>query len=141
MAPQDPKLALLKSIPLFARLGSRELERLGQLFDEVDVPAGKVLMRQGQTGGEMFVVAGGRLAVERNGAHVADRGPGDVVGEIALLSEGPRTATVTATEPSRLFVLGHREFHTLMDEQPGIRLQILDGLAHRIRALEVDAAH
>jgi len=62
MAPKDPKLALLGSIPLFARLGARELQRLGELFDQVDVPAGKVLMRQGQTGGEMFVVAGGRLA-------------------------------------------------------------------------------
>ena len=141
MAPQDPKLVLLKSIPLFGRLGSRELERLGQLFDEVDVPAGQVLMRQGQNGAEMFVVASGRLSVERNGALLADRGPGDVIGEIALLSEVPRTATVTATEPCRLFVLGHREFHTLMDEQPGIRLQILDGLARRIAALEIDAAH
>ena len=141
MAPKDPKLALLGSIPLFAHLGARELQRLGELIDQIDVPAGKVLMRQGQTGGEMFVVASGRLAVERDGVHVVDRGPGDVVGEIALLSEGPRTATVTATEPCQLFVLGHREFHSLMNEQPALRLQILDGLAQRIRALEVDAAH
>ena len=137
MAPTDPKLALLGSIPLFARLGARELRRLGELFDQVDVPAGKILMQQGQTGGEMFVVAGGRLAVERDGVHIADRGPGDVVGEIALLSEGPRTAT----EPCQLFVLGHREFHALMNEQPALRLQILDGLAQRIRASEIDAAH
>ena len=141
MAPKDPKLELLRSIQLFARLGPREIERLGQLFDEVDVPAGKVLMRQGQSGGEMFVVATGRLAVERDGVHIADRGPGDVIGEIALLSEGPRTATVTTAEACQLFVLGHREFHTLMNEQPAFRLQILDSLARRIRALEVDAAH
>lgn len=141
MAPADPKLALLKSIPLFARLGSREIGRLGELFDEIDVAAGKVLMREGETGGEMFVVASGRVAVERAGVSIADRGPGDVIGEIALLSEGPRTATVTTTEPCRLFVLGHREFHALMNEQPALRLQILDGLATRIRALEIDAAH
>ncbi len=141
MSPTDAKLELLRSIPLFSRLNSRQIERLGQLFDEVDVPAGQVLMREGQTGGEMFIVASGRLTVERNGAHIADRGPGDVVGEIALLSEGPRTATVTTTEPCQLFVLGHREFHSLMDEQPAFRLQILDGLARRIRASEVDAAH
>lgn len=141
MASTDPKLVLLRSIPLFAKIGERELQRLGQLFDEVDVPAGKVLMRQGQTGGEVFVVATGRLAVERNGVAIADRGPGDVIGEIALLSEGPRTATVTATEPCQLLVLGHREFHSLMDEQPALRLQILEGLASRIRALEEDAAH
>ncbi|MBI2763307.1 MAG: cyclic nucleotide-binding domain-containing protein [Chloroflexi bacterium] len=141
MAPADPKLALLKSIPLFARLDSRELQRLGQLFDEVDVPAGRVLMQQGHLGGEVFVLASGGVRVERNGIAIADRGPGDVIGEIALLSEGPRTATVTTTEPCRLLVLGHREFHSLMDEQPALRLQILEGLAGRIRALEGDAVH
>jgi len=141
MAPKDPKLELLHSIPLFSRLGSRDIERLGQLFDEVQVPTGQVLMRQGQNGAEMFVLASGRVSVERDGRVIAERGPGEVLGEISLLSEGPRTATVMATEPCRLFVLGHREFHALMDEQPAIRLQILDGLAHRIRALEADAAH
>lgn len=141
MAPTDPKLDLLHSIPLFARLGQRELERLGQLTDEIDVPAGKVLMRQGEHGAEMFVVASGRIAVERDGRRIAERGAGEVVGEIALLSEGPRTATVTTTEPSRLFVVGHREFHALMDEQPSIRLHVLDELARRLRALEIDAAH
>jgi CRP-like cAMP-binding protein len=141
MAPNDPKLELLRSIPLFARLGTRDIERLGQLFEEVDVPAGKVLMRQGQSGGEVFVVASGRVAIERDERLIAERGPGDVIGEIALLSEGPRTATATTTEPSRLFVLGHREFHTLMSENPAFQLAILDGLARRIRALEVDAGH
>ncbi len=141
MAPKDPKLELLHSVALFAGLGQRELERLGQLTDEIDVPAGKVLMRQGEHGDEMFIVASGGITVERDGRRIAERGPGMVVGEIALLSEGPRTATVTATEASRLFVIGHREFHELMDEQPAIRLQILDELARRIRALEIDAAH
>ena len=141
MAPKDPKLELLRSIPLFAHLGSHEIERLGQLFDEVDVPAGKVLMRQGQPGSEVFVVASGRLAIERDGKVIADKGAGEVIGEIALLSEGPRTATVTTTEPSRLFVLGHREFHALMSENPGLQRAIMDGLAQRIRALEVDVAH
>ena len=72
---------------------------------------------------------------------IAERGPGEVLGEIALLSEGPRTATVTTKEPCRLFVLGHREFHALMDRYPAIRLQVLDGLAGRIRGLEAEAAH
>lgn len=141
MASTDPKLVLLRSIPLFANVGERELQRLGQLFDEVDAPAGQVLMRQGNSGAEVFVVATGRVAIERNGASIGERGPGTVLGEIALLSEGPRTATVTTTEPCRLLVLGHREFHSLMNEQPALRLQILEGLASRIRALEEDAPH
>jgi CRP-like cAMP-binding protein len=141
MAPKDPKLELLRSIPLFAGLGDPEIVRLGQLADEIDVPAGKVLMRQGENGAEAFVISSGRVAVERDGRAVAERGRGEFFGEIALLSEGPRTATVTTLEPSRLFVLGHREFHALMDEQPAIRLQVLDKLARRLRALEIDAAH
>ncbi|HSG87312.1 MAG TPA: cyclic nucleotide-binding domain-containing protein [Candidatus Limnocylindrales bacterium] len=141
MAPKDPKLDLLHSIGLFSRLDRRDLERLGQLVDEVEVPAGKVLMRQGDTGSEAFVVVSGRLAVVRSGQPLEDRGPGEIVGEIALLSEGPRTATVTAAERTRLLVLGHREFHALMDEQPAIRLAVLDELAVRLRSLEDVAAH
>lgn len=137
----DPKLDLLHSIPLFSRLGRREIERLGQLFDEIDVPAGQVLMRQGDRGSEMFVVASGRVRVDRDGQVLAERGPGSVVGEIALLSEGPRTASVTTVDPARLFVIAHREFHSLMDEMPSIRLAVLDELAHRLRVLETDAAH
>jgi CRP-like cAMP-binding protein len=141
MARQDQKLELLRSIPLFARLGSKEIQRLGQLTDEVDVAAGKVLMRQGESGAEMFIFVSGRASVERDGRPIGERGPGEVVGEIALLSHVARTATVTATEPSRLFVIGHREFHSLMDELPSFRLQILDALAQRIQALEIDAPH
>lgn len=141
MAPKDPKLELLRSIPLFAGLSEPAIRRLGQLADEVDVPAGKVLMRQGENGAEAFVVSSGRVEVERDGRVIAERGRGDIFGEIALLSEGPRTATVTTLEPSRLFVLGHREFHALMDEHPAIRLQVLDALARRLRALDIDAAH
>lgn len=138
---RDPKLDLLHSIPLFSRLGQREVERLGQLVDEIDVPAGQVLMRQGDRGSEMFVLASGRVRVERDGQVLAERGPGDVIGEIALLSEGPRTATVTTVDPARLLVVAHREFHALMDEMPSIRLAVLDALAHRLRILETDQAH
>lgn len=138
MAGKDAKLELLKSIPLFAHLGNAEMLRLGQLTDEIDLPAGRVLMRQGERGSEMFVLASGRVNVERDGRMIAERGPGEVFGEMALLSEGPRVATVTTTEPSRLFVVGHREFHALIDELPTFRLQVLEGLAGRIRELELD---
>ena len=141
MAPKDPKLELLKTIPLFAGLGGKELERVGQLVDEIDLPVGKVLMRQGAHGAEMFIVVEGRFTVERDGKQIAERGPGDTLGEIALVSEGPRTATVTATSPSRVFVIGHREFHALMDTAPAIRLHILDVLGRRLRSLELDAVH
>ena len=137
----DAKLDMLRSIPLFREMGKRELENVGRLADTVDVPSGKVLMREGEFGSEMFVISSGLLAVERGGREVARLGPGSVVGEIALLSEGPRTATVTALEPSTLFVLAHREFHTLMEDSPEIRRCVTDELARRLRAVEADKAH
>lgn len=138
---RDPKVDLIASVPMFSRLGKRELDEIAALVDEVDVPAGKVLMRQGETGREMFIVAGGRFRIERNGTTVAEAGPGTTLGEIALLSEGPRTATVTAEEPSRVLVAGHREFHRLMDEHPAIRMQVLEGLADKIRSIDGQGVH
>ena len=137
----DPKQTLIKSIPLFAGLGGREIERIARLMDEVDVPAGKVLMEQGGRGAEMFVVVSGRFSVARDGQTIATSGPGDTIGEIALLSEGPRTATVTAIEPAKLFVVGHREFHSLMDVSPEIRAHMFDELARRLRGLAPDAIY
>ena len=137
----DPKLDLIGSVPIFSRLGKKELGQIAQLMDEVDVPAGKVLMRQGETGDEMFIVVSGSFRIERDGRTIAERGTGAALGEISLLSKGPRTATVTATEPSRLLVAGQREFHSLMDEHPTVRMQVLEGLATKIRALDQAGLH
>ena len=68
-------------------------------------------------------------------------GPGDFFGEIALVDDAPRTATVTATAPTRLLVVGHREFHSMMEEFPEIAAQVMHAMANRIRTLEPDAAH
>ena len=141
MSPKDEKLDLLRSIPLFADFGRRELERLGMLTDQVDLPAGRVLMRQGETGHEMFVIVRGRAEIERDGREIAECGNGDILGEIALVDNGPRTATVTLSEPSALLVIGHRDFHSLMEEMPTVRLHVLEALARRVRHLEPDAAH
>lgn len=139
--PSDPKLDLLHSVPLFARLGKKDLVRLGQLADEIEVGADRVLMRQGERGAEMFVILAGRVRVERDGIPIGEQGSGAWIGEMALLSEGHRTATVTTMEPTRLFVLAHREFHALMDEMPSVRVSVLECLADRIRGLESSAAH
>ena len=141
MASKDPKVDLIASVPLFQGLGRRELEHIAQLVDEVMVPAGKVLMRQGEHGNEMFIVATGRFTVERNGRHIRDVGPGASVGEMSLIAEGPRTATVTAAEDSQILLAGHREFHNLMDDHPTIRMKILEGLATKIRWLDEAGAH
>ena len=141
MVATDTKRDLLRAVSLFETLSDRELAAIEQLVDTVDVPAGHVLMRQGASGGEMFVIARGGVVVDRNGSEVATLGPGSVVGEMALLSEGPRTATVTTTEPSTLFVLAHREFHSLMDASAEVRDCVFKAVAHRIREVEADHAH
>jgi CRP-like cAMP-binding protein len=137
----DQKLELLKRTPLLSDLGRRELEEVERLVDEVDVPAGKVLMREGDAGREFFVLVTGTVAIDRGGTRVRTLESGDFFGEIALLAEGPRTATATTEGPATLLVLGHREFHSLMDKYPAIRTCVLDALAKRIRNLEPEAAH
>ena len=138
---RDEKLELLHRIPLFSAFDRRELKRVSMLADEVEVPAGRSLMAQGDRGAEMFVIESGHVRVERDGKLINTLGPGDFFGEIALLDGGPRTATVTADEPCRLLVLTHREFHALMDEFPNVGAEVLTALAHRIRRLEPDQPH
>ena len=138
---RDEKIELLRTVPLFAGLGNRELERISTLADIIDLPADRRIMSQGERGTEMFVLVDGNARVERDGAPLGDRGAGEVLGEIALLDGGPRTATVTLTEPSRLLVLARREFHALMDEFPDVRLHVLETVASRLRSLDREAVH
>jgi CRP/FNR family transcriptional regulator, cyclic AMP receptor protein len=141
MAANDSKVDLIASVPLFEGLSRGELAEVAKLMDEIDLPAGQVLMTQGDIGRQMFVVARGRVTVERDGQQINEVGPGGALGEMALISEGPRSATVTTLEPSLLLVADHRGFHSLMDVSPTIRGRILDGLANKIRTLDSDAAH
>jgi CRP/FNR family cyclic AMP-dependent transcriptional regulator len=136
----DGKMEALHSVPLFSDLGQRDLAQVAQLADEVDLPAGHVLMRQGDNGSQMFIILSGEALVERNGQELARLGPGAVLGEMAILAEGPRVATATLTEASRLFVLAHREFHSLMESQPAVRDCVLTEVARRLRELEPEKA-
>jgi len=138
---RDEKLDLLQRIPIFSGFDRRRMERLGMLADEVHVPAGKVLMRQGDIGSDMMVVVRGSVAVERDGNRLNTLGSGDFFGEIALVDGGPRTATVTTEEPTTLLVITHRDFHSMMDEFPEVADQVMNALANRVRHLEPDAPH
>lgn len=133
---RDEKLEHLKTVPLFAHMGKRELERLGQLADEVEVGLDKVLTEKGEPGHEFFFVLEGHLMVLDDHRPIATLGPGDFFGEIALIESVPRTATVRAEGICRLLVIGHREFHALMDEFPTVRTAVLDALAARVRRNE-----
>lgn len=132
----DEKLEHLRRVPLFSKLGRGDLERVSQLTDEIEVGLDAILTEQGQTGHEFFVVLDGRLMVLDGHTPIAMLGPGDFFGEIALVESRPRTATVRAEGIARLMVIGHREFHALMDEFPGIRRAVMDALAERVRQNE-----
>jgi CRP/FNR family cyclic AMP-dependent transcriptional regulator len=138
---RDAKVETLRAVSLFSDLRTRDLELVAQLADEVDLPAGYVLMREGDQGSEAYVLASGEAKIERSGREINRVGSGSVIGEIAILAEGPRTATATLTQPSHLFVLAHREFHSLMDDVPAVRTCVLNELARRVRTLEPDKAH
>src|SRR5690349_11979611 len=142
MATQtDEKLELLKRSPFLSGLSRKDLEEVGRLADEVDVKAGHVLMREGSIGREFFVILSGAVRIDRGGEKIRTMGPGDFLGDIALITERPRTATATAETDSRLLVLGHREFHSLLDQFPSIRMSVLESVANRLRSLEPDPAH
>ena len=130
---RDEKLEHLRKVPLFARMNQRQLERLGQLADEIEVGLDEVLAEQGTVGHEFFIVLDGHLMVLDGRTPVAQLHPGDFFGEIALLDGRPRTATVRAEGITRLLVVGHREFHALMDEFPELRTTVLAELAARLR--------
>lgn len=129
----DAKIQRLAGIPLFAGTGRRELERVARLCTEVDVPAGRTLCRQGETGREFFVIESGTVSVSVDGESVASLGPGDFFGELALLDGGPRTATVTAEDDVRVLVVSRQEFAGLLEEDPIVAVRMLPAIGARLR--------
>ncbi|MCB1027306.1 MAG: cyclic nucleotide-binding domain-containing protein [Microthrixaceae bacterium] len=130
----DAYLERLGTLPMFAECTTKELRDVARIVDELNVEAGRVLMSQGDAGQEAFVIEEGTAEVVRDGELVATVGPGQYVGELALIDAGPRSATVTATSPMRLLVIGTREFSTLLDEVPGLARRVLVSTTRRLRA-------
>jgi CRP-like cAMP-binding protein len=132
-------LEQLAKVRLFSSMSRRDLQRIAKASDEIDVPAGKVLVEQGTRGKEAFVVLDGTATVKRNSRKVASFGPGDHFGELALLDGGPRTATIVADTPMTVLVIGQREFSGVLDEVPGLAHKVLSSLAATIRDLDQKA--
>lgn len=136
MAPRTKHLEHLAEIPLFSALSKRDLGRIAKASNEVTVSAGHVLVDQGDAGREAFVIVDGTATVKRNGRKVGTLGPGDSIGELALLDHGPRTATVTADTDLTTLVLSAREFAGVLEEVPGLAQKLLGQLASRVRELD-----
>ena len=128
----------LKRAPLFEGLSRKELVLLARVTEDLEVPPGQVLCREGETGQEFFVIVEGKTDVTSKGKRVATRGNGDFVGEIALLEDTKRTATVTAKTPLRLFVLTRQDFRRLVSENRSIERKVMQALARRVVELSAD---
>jgi len=130
----DSKVAAIARVPLFSRCSKKDLRRIARLADEIDLPPGKVLTEQGARGREFFVLLEGSAEVRQDDRLLQTLGPGDFLGEIALVADVPRTATVTASSPVRALVITDRTFRALLREQPDIQGKVLDAVASRFAA-------
>ena len=134
---RDSHLDKLADVPLFSALSRKDLQRIAKASDEVDVKAGRVLVDQGKTGHEFFMILEGEASVRRNNRKVASLSPGQYFGELALLSREPRDASVTAETDMKLLILGQREFTGLLDSIPGLASKILATMARRLRQADL----
>jgi CRP/FNR family transcriptional regulator, cyclic AMP receptor protein len=131
----------LAQVQLFSNCSKRDLARIAALGEEVDIPAGKVLMRQDDIGHEAFVIMGGRAKATMRGKKTVHMGPGECVGEMALMHSAPRSATVTAESDMHLLVLHSRAFSTLLADVPSVAKNVLAAMAERIRSTEGAQPH
>ena len=132
MLRRNQKVELIRHAPLFSACSKRELEQIAQLADEIDLAEGKEMTRQGSRGREFFVLLEGEADVTKDGRRINQLSSGDFFGEIALVSDTPRTATVTATRPVRALVITDRSFRRLLRDQPEIQSKVLAALAARL---------
>ena len=129
---KNAKLDLIKGVPLFEHCSKSDLSHIAQVADELDLREGKVLITEGERGREFFVIVSGEVEVRRKGRRVGTLGPGSFVGEMALLSKAPRSATVTALTPLDVLVITDRAFLDLLEKNPEIWLKVTRALAERI---------
>jgi CRP/FNR family transcriptional regulator, cyclic AMP receptor protein len=115
---KNAKVEMLKRVPLFARCSKKELGEIAQIADEIDLPEGKVLTKEGASGRRK----------------IGTLGPGDFLGEIALVTKTPRTATVKTTTPVRALVVSEQNFRRLLQHAPQVQIKVLEALAERVAA-------
>lgn len=129
----------LAQVPLFSALSRKDLQVVARASDEVQIPAGKVIVEEGRPGHEFFLIIDGAASVLRNRRKQAKLGPGHYFGELALLDRGPRSATVVAETDMTVLVLGQREFAGCLDSVPGLARKLLTAMAARLREADTRA--
>jgi CRP/FNR family transcriptional regulator, cyclic AMP receptor protein len=137
----DHRVDLLRTVALFDGIDGDGLARIADRAIEVDFPAERTIVRQGEVGTGFFLVVSGRARVVRDGATIAELGPGDFFGELSLLDGEPRIATVTAEVPTTCLALASWEFETLLEAEPRLAIAILRGVARRLRSVSEEHRH
>lgn len=130
------KVQRLRDVPLFGMCTDAELADIAALVDEVQLGAGTLLTREGTLGRECFVIVTGSVRVEMHGEDLGTRGPGEVVGEMALLDSSPRAATVRAVTDVEALALDPRSFSELLTRHPSVGKRMLAAMAQRLRTAE-----
>jgi CRP-like cAMP-binding protein len=133
---RDRKVELLGKVQMFSECNAKELSRIASLADEIEVDKGTVLTREGVPGRECFIVSSGKAKCTLRGKRLATYGPGDVFGEMSLLDNEPRAATITAETDMVLFVVDSRSFWGLCEEAPSVARKIMKAIAQRLRRVE-----
>src|SRR3954449_9051497 len=130
---RNVKIDLLRRVALFKGCSKRELGEIARIADEIDFPEGKTLITQGEPGKQCFVLIEGSVDVVKDGEKLPELlGGSEIFGEIALLSGGPSTATVTTTTPVRALVIGPQQFQSLLDRWPSIQRRVLHAMSERL---------
>ncbi|MGO9873781.1 MAG: cyclic nucleotide-binding domain-containing protein [Acidimicrobiia bacterium] len=129
----------LANIPLFKNLSAKQLATVDRLVTTIDAVAGRELIRQGETGREFIVVVDGEAEVRRDGAVIAVRGPGTFFGEMALLLDRPRNASVVARTAMTIDVIDRQQFRWLLEEYPDLYAPLLAATAQRLAELDESA--
>jgi CRP-like cAMP-binding protein len=135
MIPHMPEASVeaLQSVPLFDGLDNKALKRLAKQMRERRFPEGSIITAEGETGAGFFVIAEGTASVSVGDDVVSTLGPGEHFGEVALIDEGRRSASVTATTDLRCYGLTPWEFRPFVEEHPAVAWALLQTMARRLR--------
>ena len=137
MIRKDAKIELLKNVPLFSQCNKKQLASIASLADLISVPAGTQLITEGRPGLEFMVIVEGGGEVRRKGRKIDTLAPGDFIGEMALITGGPRNATVRTTTDTSLLAVTGRQFWTLLEQAPGVQTSLLKAMGQRLQSLGV----
>lgn len=133
---KNEKTARIEKLPLFRDCSHKELAAVADVLVEEEIEPGAVLTREGQDGGTAYIIVEGHAEVVREGHTLASVGPGEIVGELSLLDQQPRIATVQAVTALRMLAFSHDDFAKLMATVPELSQALLSVLAKRVRDLD-----